>query len=1399
MVVNMSKQASKNQGTYYLGLDIGTNSVGWAITNTEYELLQANKKDLWGVRLFDTANTAADRRLNRSARRRHMRKVQRLHLLQEIFEDKINQKDPDFFKRLRESAYHKDDKSHGSVASLFADSSLKDMDFHNTFHTFFHLRSALIKNDSKAIADVRFVYLAIHHILKNRGHFLFAGDTLDTDASLESSLTDIVDSLQAVGYELGWGSSTPDELGKIFKIKFKNDKRKLLNEIFTLDESEENEVEREPKKVKAEIIKALVGSPFTLATLFQNELYAESDVNKVEFDKEDYDVTSAKIEDLLEADEYRLIQGFEAIFNWVRLSDILGGHTFLSDAKIESYDEHRTDLSNLKAVIKKYCDRPTYYKAFKDPTEKDNYAHYIGTGSAKGKKVQIKASSKCSQEDVNKYFDKIVAAIEGPEDEKLDQLKERLALRQALPKQRSRDNRTIPQQLHRQELVEILKNAESAHPFLTVADEDGYTPSEKILSMMTFRIPYYVGPLNTYHMEKEGKEGFAWMVRQEGQEETRILPWNWERVVDKQASSEKFITRMTNTCTYLFDEPVLPKNSLLYTKYMVLNELNNIRINGELISVELKQQLYNDLFLHSAGKNVTLAALKKYLVVNNIIDKGDKDTVGGIDQSFTTTLKSYVDFYSSYLQPEILSEEDVEHIILWKAHYVDDEVILREKIVRELGSKINEEQVVDILRIVRSYKGWARLSRKLLTEIYHVDPRTTEAISIIKMMWDHNLNLMELLSERFSYLSFVEEHNRALLTDKTFTYDALVKPLSVSPSVKRQIWQTLLIVRELKKVQGRSPEKIFIEMAREQGPKQKTRSRKEQLKELYHACKNDIQFNSKLLEDLERESDANLRSDKLYFYYTQMGKCLYSGQAIDLNNLADYDIDHIYPQSVIKDDSLNNRVLVHKTYNGLKGDNYPINSDWQANMQPLWSILEKRELITKTKYERLIRKTRLTDDEISDFINRQLVETRQSTKHVANILQDYFEDTELVYVKARNVSAFRDDFEIKKSRSVNDHHHAHDAYLNIVVGNAYDTKFTKDPRNFVKGWRDGKFQFNAAKLFAFSISRAGYTAWEADPKYEKNKGVGKALKSESGTILKVRETLRNPRVLVTRQTIERGGELFNLQPVRKKDGIIPLKNAGSPLADTSKYGGYESANTAHFALVEYLLKKDKVRKLVPVPVLFSKKFRSNPESFVTYCEQKLNLSNPSVLLSRILINETIVVNKYPMSLRGVTGNQIIAATEVQLILDEKHYDYVCQLEKFNSIILRVSGKEETINSELLAKDLGLSKSLNTELYDIFVEKEKSSIYSRRPANQADFLMKKREDFQLLGFKEQCELLIQILNLFKSSPENANLSALQGGAGAGSVKFNSVFKDSEAKLIHRSPTGLFTKVTKIYEV
>lgn len=34
---------------YYVGIDMGTSSVGWAVTDTNYNLLKKRGKDLWGM------------------------------------------------------------------------------------------------------------------------------------------------------------------------------------------------------------------------------------------------------------------------------------------------------------------------------------------------------------------------------------------------------------------------------------------------------------------------------------------------------------------------------------------------------------------------------------------------------------------------------------------------------------------------------------------------------------------------------------------------------------------------------------------------------------------------------------------------------------------------------------------------------------------------------------------------------------------------------------------------------------------------------------------------------------------------------------------------------------------------------------------------------------------------------------------------------------------------------------------------------------------------------------------------------------------------------------------------------------------------------------------------------
>lgn len=89
------------QKEYYLGLDMGTSSVGWAVTDKNYQLLRAKGKDLWGVRLFEEAETAAARRTNRVARRRRQREVARIGLLKAYFEEAIRKVDSSFYERLK--------------------------------------------------------------------------------------------------------------------------------------------------------------------------------------------------------------------------------------------------------------------------------------------------------------------------------------------------------------------------------------------------------------------------------------------------------------------------------------------------------------------------------------------------------------------------------------------------------------------------------------------------------------------------------------------------------------------------------------------------------------------------------------------------------------------------------------------------------------------------------------------------------------------------------------------------------------------------------------------------------------------------------------------------------------------------------------------------------------------------------------------------------------------------------------------------------------------------------------------------------------------------------------------------------------------------------------------------
>lgn len=159
---------------FKLGLDIGTNSVGYALLDENNKVVRKNGHSFWGVRMFEESSDAKSRRNYRSNRRRLQRRKQRIVLLQELFNEEIKKVDKNFFIRLNDSFYKVEDKHLHNTYNLFADKNYSDYDFFKQFPTIYHLRKYLMETKQKV--DIRFLYLAIAHILKYRGNFLSSGE-----------------------------------------------------------------------------------------------------------------------------------------------------------------------------------------------------------------------------------------------------------------------------------------------------------------------------------------------------------------------------------------------------------------------------------------------------------------------------------------------------------------------------------------------------------------------------------------------------------------------------------------------------------------------------------------------------------------------------------------------------------------------------------------------------------------------------------------------------------------------------------------------------------------------------------------------------------------------------------------------------------------------------------------------------------------------------------------------------------------------------------------------------------------------------------------------------------------------------------------------------------------------
>ncbi len=1374
----------------FLGLDIGTDSVGYAVTDTTeyYNLLKHGGEPMWGVTLFENANTAEERRTHRVDRRRLDRRQQRVKLVQELFAKEIANVDSSFFKRISESALLREDST--EPYCLFNDSGFTDKEYHKRYPTIHHLIMDLIED--KKPHDVRLVYIACAWLVAHRGHFLSEVSKEKVDELLDfkkayKEMMKYFEDASGEDYSAPWNldSKQIKELERILKksngINYKYSEicgllfdGKKPKAVKTQDESDGF-----PFNVEG-ILKLLCGGEYKLSKLFINESYDE--LGSVSLSMDDEKTENIKRET---GDDFELISILKNVYDVILLSDILNGNRYISKSKIEVYNQHKKDLKDLKSYIRKHCSKDVYDSVLRK-YEKDNYVSYCGSTKNLSADEISAFKSHSTREAFCEYLKNKLNCKTKTADElgMPKEMFERIQAGTFMPKQVDGENRVIPYQLYYIELKKILENASDYLPFINESDSDGYVTKEKLLSIMDFRVPYFVGPLNKNNNEH------AWIERKA---EGKIYPWNFDNIVDGDESEKAFIDRMTNTCSYLAGEECLPKHSLLYEKFEVLNEINNLKINGQDIPVETKQAIYTDLF--EKREKVSLKIIYEYLSTKNLLPCGVEHKTKNVTKEFLNGLFSGIDTetgiksslssriaFSRLNDPNQLTQDEVEEIIRHRT-YSEDGSRFRRWIYKEY-SKLSEEDRKKVSSL--KFKEFGRLSRQLLDRLVGKDMTTGNENTVIGFMWETNDNASEiLLSDRYSFREQIELLNKEYYSGKKLDLNDRLDEMYVSNAVKRPIIRTLEIVKDVVKATGHAPEKIFVEMARgatEEQKNKRTKSRRNQLIELYSKVKDeDVR---ELAKVLERKKDNELQSDKLFLSFTQLGRCMYSGKKIDIEKLGQkcYDIDHIYPQSFVKDDSIiNNKVLVLSEKNGEKGNKYPVSSDVQNKMKSFWDSLRQEKLISDEKYRRLTRQNGFSEDEAWGFINRQLVETRQSAKIITDILKEKYPDSQIVYVKAGLVSDFRHDFDMLKSRAINDLHHAKDAYLNIVCGNVYSEKFTN--AWFKKTWNGSEYTANPETLFNHKVKKGTALLWNPDVSFSA-----------------VRKTIYSNSVHETVYAFCRHGGLFDQQPVKKDVGLVERKS-GLP---TEKYGGYNKPSISYFILAKYYIGNKSDIMIVPVQLLYAEQIEKGIVSYEEYAKDRIeNIINKKNAIDKvefplgyrkIKINTVLSLDGFKGVISGSAsgGRCLIFSPLMPLKLEHKWETYIKRIESF------VEKCSENSNLKYDEAYDRISKKDNEELYSILSEKHNGPLYSKRPNPQGKTVHDGFDKFCLLDVKQQALSLLNIIQSFGRIASGCDFELIGGKKhSAATVNFSSSVsnwskKYGNVRIIDYSTSGLWMK-------
>lgn len=580
---------------------------------------------------------------------------------------------------------------------------------------------------------------------------------------------------------------------------------------------------------------------------------------------------------------------------------------------------------------------------------------------------------------------------------------------------------------YRAEITKFLHTQQKFYPEITEEFIEEY------IKIFNRKRNYYEGPGN----EKSRTDYGRYTTRKDD-------------ITGEYITEENIFEKLIGKCSVYKEEKRAAGASYTAQEFNVLNDLNNLLVNGRKLEKEEKKAIIAAI---KTEKNVNMRKIIQKAIGENIesfagarIDKNEKEIFHKFE-AYNVIRKSLEKIGQSM---DIFSNDELD--ILGEILTLNTEKSAIVSAIMKSPISCSDE-VMDVLVDVRKKNGalfskWQSLSVKIMREL-------------IPTLYDEAKNQMQLLTDMGVFRTKEDKFTEM----RYIPVDVVLEDI-YNPVVRRSIRVSIEIVNALIKKYGEF-DKIVIEMPRD-------RNTEDQTKRIKDSQKNNEKELKEILEKIESGYGIKITEQdfynhkklvmKLKLWNEQDGICPYSGEKIDIDTILNdrdrLEIDHIIPISISFDDSRNNKVLVYRNENQLKGNQTPYM--YLSSVNRKWGLPEYIAYVKDLKNKKNISYNKLKNflfdkdinkiDVVKGFINRNINDTSYTSRVVLNTMQSFFKAhgnaTKVKVVRGSFTHQMRVNMGIEKNRDDSYSHHAVDAMLIAFSQLGYDA-FYKFQNEFI--------------------------------------------------------------------------------------------------------------------------------------------------------------------------------------------------------------------------------------------------------------------------------------------------------------------------------------------------------------